>query len=161
MIRFKSIAYQGRAWVKIIPGISLHLMFLYTKNELAMCFGYLFVTAVIAGALGGLLAFGISQIDKMRSMSRWRVSSVNFYATIVVKGLTSKQWIIIIIDILTVVLRTTIFFVLLNHVKTAYFFDVMDKDLMAICRNRSHENTASAQEPSKKDRWKLPKTRRS
>lgn len=59
----------------LFPGMNLYLTFFYTKNELAMRVGYLFVSAAIAGALGGLLAFGIGHMDGIQGMSGWRVSS--------------------------------------------------------------------------------------
>lgn len=58
----------------LFPGMSLYLTFWYTKNELALRVGYLFVSAAIAGALGGLLAFGIGRMDGIQGMSGWRVS---------------------------------------------------------------------------------------
>jgi MFS family permease len=58
----------------MFPGMSLYLTFWYTKNELALRVGYLFVSAAIAGALGGLLAFGIGRMDGLQGMSGWRVS---------------------------------------------------------------------------------------
>ena len=59
----------------LFPGMNLYLTFFYTKNELALRVGYLFVSAAIAGALGGLLAFGIGHMDGIQGMSGWRVSS--------------------------------------------------------------------------------------
>lgn len=58
----------------LFPGMNLYLTFFYTKTELAMRVGYLFVSAAIAGALGGLLAFGIGNMDGIQGMSGWRVS---------------------------------------------------------------------------------------
>lgn len=58
----------------LFPGMNLYLTFFYTKNELALRVGYLFVSAAIAGALGGLLAFGIGHMDGIQGMSGWRVS---------------------------------------------------------------------------------------
>jgi MFS family permease len=58
----------------MFPGMSLYLTFWYTKTELALRVGYLFVSAAIAGALGGLLAFGIGRMDGLQGMSGWRVS---------------------------------------------------------------------------------------
>ena len=58
----------------LFPGMNLYLTFFFTKHELALRVGYLFVSAAIAGALGGLLAFGIGHMDGIQGMSGWRVS---------------------------------------------------------------------------------------
>jgi MFS family permease len=71
--------------------MNLYLTFFYTKNELAMHVCFLFVSAAIAGALGGLLAFGISHMDGMHAMFGWRVSFINCYIMSGVNRLISKQ----------------------------------------------------------------------
>jgi MFS family permease len=43
----------------LFPGCTMYLTFFYTKRELALRVGYLFVSAALAGACGGLLAYGI------------------------------------------------------------------------------------------------------
>jgi MFS family permease len=47
----------------LFPGMAVYLTLFYTKKELAKRIGYLFVSAAIAGACGGLLAFGIGHMD--------------------------------------------------------------------------------------------------
>ncbi|ELQ33964.1 hypothetical protein OOU_Y34scaffold00833g1, partial [Pyricularia oryzae Y34] len=56
----------------LFPGMNIFLTLFYTKHELAMRVGYLFVSAAIAGALGGLLAFGIGHMDGIAGMHGWR-----------------------------------------------------------------------------------------
>jgi len=46
----------------LFPGMAVYLTFFYTKRELALRIGYLFVSAALAGACGGLLAFGIGHM---------------------------------------------------------------------------------------------------
>ena len=50
----------------------MYLTFFYTKKELALRIGYLFVSAAIAGAFGGLLAFAIGHLDGYAGMHGWR-----------------------------------------------------------------------------------------
>ena len=73
----------------LFPGMNLYLTFFYTKTELAMRVGYLFVSAAIAGALGGLLAFGIGNMDGIQGMSGWRVSLAQFQGASRNKGLSN------------------------------------------------------------------------
>ena len=53
----------------LFPGAAIYLTFFYTKRELALRIGYLFVSAAIAGSLGGLLAYGIGKLLQPRDSS--------------------------------------------------------------------------------------------
>lgn len=53
----------------------------YTKKEIALRIGYLFVSAALAGACGGLLAFAIGFMDGLRNMSGWRWILIIEYVT--------------------------------------------------------------------------------
>lgn len=44
----------------------------YTRQEIALRTGYLFVSAAISGSIAGLLAFGIGFMDGLQGMSGWR-----------------------------------------------------------------------------------------
>ena len=48
---------------------AIYLTFFYTKRELALRIGYLFVSAAIAGSLGGLLAYGIGTLPSLATIS--------------------------------------------------------------------------------------------
>lgn len=50
----------------------MYLTFFYTKKELALRIGYLFVSAALAGGCGGLLAYGIGHMDGVAGQSGWR-----------------------------------------------------------------------------------------
>lgn len=65
----------GAVEAGLFPGMNVYLTFFYSKKELALRVGYLFVSAAIAGALGGLLAFAIGNMDGIAGMHGWRVSS--------------------------------------------------------------------------------------
>lgn len=56
----------------LFPGMAIYLTLFYTKSELALRVGYLFVSAAIAGSFGGLLAFGIGQMDGFAGQRGWR-----------------------------------------------------------------------------------------
>ena len=47
-------------------------MLVYTRRELAVRIGYLFVASALAGACGGLLAFAIGNLDGTSGMRGWR-----------------------------------------------------------------------------------------
>lgn len=62
----------GAAEAGLFPGLNVYLTLFYTKHELALCVGYLFVSAVAAGRLGGLLAYGIGHLDGACGLRGWR-----------------------------------------------------------------------------------------
>lgn len=116
----------------LFPGLNVYLTFFYSKHELALRVGYLFVSAAIAGALGGLLAYGIGHMDGLEGMSGWR-------------------WIMIIEGIPSVILGIITYFALPNDAQSAYFLTKEEKALMEVRRRREYGNTASSQEFNKQD----------
>jgi MFS family permease len=62
----------GLAEGGLFPGLTVYLTMFYTKKELALRIGYLFVSSAIAGACGGLLAYGIGFMDGIAGLSGWR-----------------------------------------------------------------------------------------
>ncbi|KAL3595147.1 hypothetical protein FPOAC2_09468 [Fusarium poae] len=116
----------------LFPGLTVYLTFFYTKRELALRVGYLFVSAAVAGALGGLLAYGIGHMDGVRGMSGWR-------------------WIMIIEGIPSFLIGIVTYFALPNDAETAYFLDDSEKALMRLRHAREYGNTASSREFSKRD----------
>jgi MFS family permease len=119
----------------LFPGLNVYLTFFYTKRELALRVGYLFVSAAIAGALGGLLAYGIGHLDGAHGMSGWR-------------------WIMIIEGIPTIVLGIVVLFFLPNDPEHAYFLSPEEKKLMVARHQRHYGATESAQKFDKKDMMK-------
>lgn len=116
----------------LFPGLSVYLTFFYTKHELALRIGYLFVSAAIAGALGGLLAYGIGHMDGVCGMSGWR-------------------WILIIEGIPSVILGVVTFIALPNDAESAYFLTKEEKLLMEERHRREYGNTATSREFSRVD----------
>ncbi|KAI0148527.1 major facilitator superfamily domain-containing protein [Xylariaceae sp. FL1272] len=116
----------------LFPGLNVYLTFFYTKRELAMRVGYLFVSAAVAGALGGLLAYGIGHLDGVSGMSGWR-------------------WIMIIEGIPSILLGFVVYFLLPNDVDHAYFLSAEEKKLIHSRMRRYYGGTESAQVFDKKD----------
>ncbi|KAI1769828.1 DNA-repair protein rad2 [Hypoxylon cercidicola] len=116
----------------LFPGLNVYLTFFYTKQELALRVGYLFVSAAIAGALGGLLAYGIGQMDGVAGYSGWR-------------------WIFIIEGLPSIVLGVASFFLLPNDIDHAYFLTPEEKKLATARHMRHYGVTESAQKFNKVD----------
>jgi len=56
----------------LFPGLAVYLTLFYTKKELALRVGYLFVSAALSGACGGLLAYCIGFLDHHSGLRGWR-----------------------------------------------------------------------------------------
>lgn len=56
----------------LFPGLTIYLTLFYTRREIALRVGYLFVSAAISGSVGGLLAYGIGHMDGVAGQRGWR-----------------------------------------------------------------------------------------
>ncbi|KAL2060264.1 hypothetical protein VTL71DRAFT_9659 [Oculimacula yallundae] len=124
--------FLGAVEAGLFPGLAVYLTFFYTKNELAVRIGYLFVSAALAGGFGGLLAYGIGHMDGIAGQSGWR-------------------WIFILEGIPTVFMGIATLWLLPNNPETAYFLTDEDKKLIEVRKACEYGQTATAQEFSKKD----------
>ncbi|KAG0638150.1 major facilitator superfamily domain-containing protein [Tuber brumale] len=117
----------GTAEASLFPGLAVYLTFFYTRKELALRIGYLFVSAALAGACGGLLAYGIGFLGERNGMKGWR-------------------WILIIEGLPTIVLGLVKYFVLADNPEKAGYLTEEEKRFMIARRAREVTQTTSAQE---------------
>ncbi|KAI5456430.1 major facilitator superfamily domain-containing protein [Mariannaea sp. PMI_226] len=117
----------GAVEAGLFPGLTVYLTFFYTKRELALRVGYLFVSAAVAGALGGLLAYGVGHMDGVQGLRGWR-------------------WIMIIEGLPSFVIGVVTFFTLPNDAETAYFLDDSERALTRARHAREYGNTKSSRE---------------
>ncbi|CAL3973279.1 unnamed protein product [Diplocarpon coronariae] len=122
----------GAVEAGLFPGLAVYLTFFYTKRELAVRIGYLFVSSALAGGFGGLLAYGIGHMDGLAGQSGWR-------------------WIFIIEGIPTVFMGIATMWLLPDSPETAYFLTEEDRKMMKVRTSCEYGQTAAAQEFSKKD----------
>ncbi|KAL4805884.1 major facilitator superfamily domain-containing protein [Aspergillus unguis] len=110
----------------LFPGLVTYLTLFYSKHEIAMRTGYLFSSAALAGACGGLLAYGIGFMDGVSGLKAWR-------------------WIMIIEGIPTVLVGVATWIFLADDPETAYYLNSEERALVVKCRSRHFGHTASAQ----------------
>ncbi|KAJ5557123.1 hypothetical protein N7494_001038 [Penicillium frequentans] len=110
----------------LFPGFLTYLTIFYNKREIALRTGYLFSSAAIAGAFGGLLAYGIGFMDGICGMRGWR-------------------WIMILEGIPTVILGVATWFFLADDPDTAYYLNEDERALVVRLRSRYIGQTESAQ----------------
>lgn len=115
--------------------MTIYLTIFYTKRQLALRVGYLFVSAAIAGSIGGLLAWGIGFMDGVQGYSGWR-------------------WIFIIEGLPTFVLGIAVYFWLADEPETAYYLSAEERHLMVIQKRRHVGHTASGDLLHKDDVYK-------
>lgn len=122
----------------LFPGLTLYLTLFYTKGEIALRVGYLFVSAALAGAFGGLLGYAIGFMDGVAGQRGWR-------------------WILIIEGLPTFVLGIASWFILANDPESARYLTDTEKQLVIVRRERQFGQTKSAQELHKVDAYKALK----
>jgi sugar phosphate permease len=111
----------------LFPGMAVYLTIFYTKKEIALRIGYLFVSAAIAGAFGGLLAFAIGFMDNLDGQRGWR-------------------WIMILEGLPTFVLGIFTWFWLADDPESAWYLTDDQKVMMRERKRNEIGQTASAQE---------------
>ncbi|KAF3178100.1 hypothetical protein TWF788_007543 [Orbilia oligospora] len=115
----------------LFPGLTVYLTFWYTRKEIALRIGYLFVSAAIAGACGGLLAYAIGFLDGTSGMRGWR-------------------WIMILEGIPTVLLGFATPFILSDEPSTAGFLTPEERVFMAKRMQLQHGSDVRPEENLKK-----------
>ncbi|KAA8913618.1 major facilitator superfamily domain-containing protein [Sphaerosporella brunnea] len=117
----------GAVEAGLFPGLAIYLTFFYTKSELALRIGYLFVSAALAGACGGLLAYAIGHMDGTSGQRGWR-------------------WILIIEGLPTLLMGIVTFFVFADEPETAWYLTPEERAFCITRLEREAENTASARQ---------------
>lgn len=110
----------------LFPGLAMYLTFFYTKRELSLRIGYLFVSAALAGACGGLLAYGIGHMGGVRGMKGWR-------------------WIMILEGIPTFVAGVIALFFLADSPDKASYLSPAERDFLHERRLKEQGETEDAQ----------------
>ena len=116
----------------LFPGLTIYLTMFYTKRELALRIGYLFVSAAIAGSMGGLLAYAIGFMDGTAGLRGWR-------------------WIIILEGIPTVILGISIWWWLADTPESAPYLTPAERELMDLRMRRQIGHTKSSDLMHKED----------
>ncbi|KAI5304041.1 hypothetical protein KEM56_006916 [Ascosphaera pollenicola] len=116
----------------LFPGLVAYMTLWYSKKEIALRIGYLFSSAAIAGAFGGLLAYAIGHMDGVSGQSGWR-------------------WIFIIEGFPSVVLGGFVLWLMADNPDTAWFLTSEEKKVWAARRALDIGQTDAAQRFHKED----------
>ncbi|KAF7508551.1 hypothetical protein GJ744_009100 [Endocarpon pusillum] len=116
----------------LFPGMAVYLTLFYTKTELALRIGYLFVSAALAGGVGGLLAYAIGNMDGVAGQSGWR-------------------WIFILEGLPTFLLGISCWWLLADDPETAFYLKAEEKALMLRRKQRQTGYTIAGDRMHKED----------
>lgn len=116
----------------LFPGLAIYLTMFYTKREYGLRIGYLFVSAAIAGSMGGLLGYAIGFMDGIAGLKGWR-------------------WIMIIEGIPTTLIGVAIWWWLADDPDSAYYLTPEEKALTDARMRRQIGHTKSGDMMHKKD----------
>ncbi|KAJ4326211.1 hypothetical protein N0V94_000158 [Neodidymelliopsis sp. IMI 364377] len=116
----------------LFPGVILYLSMFYNKKSVSLRNAYFYGTSAIAGALGGLVAYAIGEMDGAGGWRGWR-------------------WIILINGIPTVLTAVVVPFVLPNSPETASFLTEEDRRNLVLLRELEVGQTKAAQLLHKED----------
>lgn len=116
----------------LFPGVILYLSMFYNKKDVSLRNAYFYGTSAIAGALGGLIAFAIGEMDGAAGWRGWR-------------------WIFVINGIPTVLTALVVPFVLPNSPETASFLTEEDRRNIVLLRDLEVGQTRAAQVLHKED----------
>ena len=123
---------MGALEAGLFPGMTIYLTIFYTMKEIALRVGYLFVSAALAGSVGGLLAYGIGFMDGVQGYSGWR-------------------WIMIFEGLPSVVLGVSVYFWLADEPESAYYLSTEERKLKVVRKRRQIGHTTSGDFLHKED----------
>ncbi|KAI8148988.1 major facilitator superfamily domain-containing protein [Fennellomyces sp. T-0311] len=115
--------FLGVAECGLYPGVLFYLSVWYTRRQQALRIALFYGSSTLAGAFGGVLAYGIMHMDGLRGLHGW-------------------QWIFIIEAIPTLVLGALTYFVLPDYPEKAKFLNEREREII-VTRNKRDAGSAS------------------
>ncbi|CEL63494.1 putative transporter C1683,12 OS=Schizosaccharomyces pombe (strain 972 / ATCC 24843) GN=SPBC1683.12 PE=3 SV=1 [Rhizoctonia solani AG-1 IB] len=118
-------AFLGIAEGGLFPGVTFYITMWYRRHECGLRMAIFFSAATAAGAFGGLLARGISEMDGLGGKAGW-------------------AWIFILEGILTLIIAAVAFFVINDYPETARF--LTEEERVEVVRRLHEDRSALADE---------------
>ncbi|PYH99394.1 MFS general substrate transporter [Aspergillus ellipticus CBS 707.79] len=112
----------GIAESGLFPGVVFYLSMWYKRNEQHYRVALFFSAASLAGAFGGILAWGIAHMKGVGGYSGWR-------------------WIFILEGLLTVIMSTAAYFWVYNYPATAEFLSEEERDFIQFRLKNDNDST--------------------
>ncbi|CUA76385.1 putative transporter C1002,16c [Schizosaccharomyces pombe 972h-] [Rhizoctonia solani] len=118
-------AFLGIAEGGLFPGVTFYITMWYRRHECGLRMAIFFSAATAAGAFGGLLARGISEMNGLGGKAGW-------------------AWIFILEGILTLIIAAVAFFVINDYPETARF--LTEEERVEVVRRLREDRSALADE---------------
>ncbi|GAB1526070.1 hypothetical protein RhiTH_009236 [Rhizoctonia solani] len=125
-------AFLGIAEGGLFPGVTFYITMWYRRHECGLRMAIFFSAATAAGAFGGLLARGISEMNGLGGKAGW-------------------AWIFILEGILTLIIAAVAFFVINDYPETARF--LTEEERLEVVRRLREDRSALADEFGMKYFW--------
>ncbi|RDB16719.1 hypothetical protein Hypma_002552 [Hypsizygus marmoreus] len=103
--------FLGVTEAGLFPGITYYLSLWYRRRDVASRIAIFFSAATVAGAFGGILAYGIEQMEGIGGLHGW-------------------QWIFCLEGIVTVLVAGVSYFFMHDYPATAKFFTAEEKEMV-------------------------------
>ncbi|EAU90945.1 hypothetical protein CC1G_02332 [Coprinopsis cinerea okayama7 len=103
--------FLGLTEAGLFPGIAFYLSLWYRRQDVARRIAIFFSAATVAGAFGGLLAYGIAHMDGIGNLHGW-------------------QWIFCLEGIVTVLVAIAAFFCMHDYPETASFLTPKERSII-------------------------------
>ena len=103
--------FLGLTEAGLFPGITYYLSLWYRRRDVARRIAIFFSAATLAGAFGGILAFGIEQMEGIGGLHGW-------------------QWIFCLEGLLTVVVAFMGYFIVQDYPQTATFLNDREREIV-------------------------------
>ncbi|KAK7000695.1 major facilitator superfamily domain-containing protein [Favolaschia claudopus] len=116
--------FLGLAEAGLFPGITFYLSLWYRRRDVAARVAIFFSAATIAGAFGGILAFGIEKMEGVGNLHGW-------------------QWIFCLEGIVTVLVALASFFYMHDYPETATFLTETERAQVVYMLKEDQQNLAT------------------
>lgn len=97
----------------LLPSLNMYLTMVYKRDELARRTSYLISCTALSGAVGGLLAYGLLQMDGVGGYAGWR-------------------WVYLIEGAFSVLCALVVWFGLPTDIREAYFLNSEERKVMQV-----------------------------
>lgn len=135
----------GACEAGLFPCLNLYLTMVYRREEQAKRVSYLMNCAAISSAVGGLLAYGLLQMDGVAGKAGWRYASLSPSSSSFFLFLHSHKcrWVYIIEGCFSMLIAVWIWFGLPNDPGNAYFLTAEEKWMMQVRYEQRHQYMGS------------------
>lgn len=121
--------FLGLTEAGLFPGVTFYLSLWYKRSEQSRRVAIFFSAATVAGAFGGILAYGIEKLDGRAGLHGW-------------------QWIFLLEGILTVLVAVVAYWYMHDYPSTATFLTQSERDF--VVERLKHDSTDLATHYDKK-----------